>query len=75
MPAVYRVISRAGKMIGEADSLDGVIEIARKARSGRYRIDKISLDPSTGQSKSWTWGKVIKSPDGRIELDLPPWTD
>jgi hypothetical protein len=75
MSTVYRVISRAGKVIGETDSIDGVVEIAKKARSGRYAINKVWLDPSSGDQKSWTWGKITKSRDGRIELDLPPWVD
>jgi hypothetical protein len=75
MSAVYRLISRRGKTIGEANSIDELVEIARKAPPGHYRIDKLSLDPSTGKVKSWGWGEVTTSPDGRVELDLPPWID
>jgi hypothetical protein len=70
-----RVISRSRKSIGEADSIDAVVEIAKQARSGRDRIDRVSLDPSTGDLRAWRWGAVTKFPDGRIELDVPRWVD
>jgi len=75
MGALYRVFSPNGNPIGDADSIDGVIEIARNALPGRYRIDSISADPDSGVPRSWTWGAVIKSRKGRIKLDVPPWID
>lgn len=35
MGAVYRVFSPDGNPIGDADSIDGVVEIARNAVPGR----------------------------------------
>jgi hypothetical protein len=75
MSTEYRLIARNGQIVGEADSLDGIIEIAKKARSGRYRINKVWLDPSTGDLRTWSWGRLVKSRDGRIDLHLPPWMD
>jgi hypothetical protein len=75
MATVFRVLARAGALLGEAQTMDGVIELARGSRPGRYRIEKVSLDPVTGELRSWEWGAVIKAKDGAIKLDLPPWID
>jgi hypothetical protein len=71
----YRVFSPDGNPIGDADSMDGVVEIARNAVPGRYRIDRIAADPGLAVTTSRTWGAVIKSRKGRITLDVPPWID
>jgi hypothetical protein len=75
MSAAFRVTSRGAGPIGDADTIDGVIELAKGAPPGRYRIDKIQFDRETGELRSWEWGEVEKYADGRIELDLPPWID
>jgi hypothetical protein len=75
MPDAFRVISRDGVPIGEADSIDGIVEIVKKASPGRYRIQKEAIDPATGNLRSWDWGAIGKSRKGRITLDLPPWMD
>jgi len=75
MGARYRVFSSDGKPIGDADSIDGVVEIARSAIPGRYRIDRIAADPGLAVATSRTWGAVIKSRKGEITLDVPPWVD
>jgi hypothetical protein len=75
MATVLRVIARAGAVLGEAQTMDGVIELAKGARPGRYRIEKVSLDPATGELRSWKWGAVIKEKNGGIKLELPPWID
>ena len=75
MGSCYRVFSSDGNPIGDADSIDGVVEIARNAVPGSYRIDHISVDPGSAVPTSRTWGAVIKSRSGQITLDVPPWTD
>jgi hypothetical protein len=75
MPVVFRITARDCGSIGETDTLDGVVELAKGAPPGRYRLDKISLDPATGDLRSWDWGTIIKDRKGRIKLDLPPWVD
>jgi hypothetical protein len=75
MPAAFRVVSRDGSTIGEADTIDGVVEIVKNARPGRYRILGGPIDPSTGDHQSLEWGAITKSRKGRITLDLPPWAD
>jgi hypothetical protein len=76
MPAAFRVTARAGDgLIGDADTIDGVIELARGAPPGRYRIDNLCLDRATGDLRSWQWGEIEKDPDGGIRLNFPPWID
>jgi hypothetical protein len=75
MATVFRVTARASGSIGDAYTMDGVVELAEDAAPGHYRIDKISLDPATGDLRAWEWGEVIKEKNGGIKLDLPPWID
>ena len=75
MAIVFRVTARSGASIGDADTMDGVVELAKNAPSGRYQIDKISLDPATGELRTWKWGTLIKDRKGGIKLNLPPWID
>jgi hypothetical protein len=73
MSTAFRITVRDGGSIGDADTLDRVIELVQSAAPGRYRIEKISLDPATGEVRSWKWGAVRKDRQGGIKLDLPPW--
>jgi hypothetical protein len=75
MPMVFRVTARDGGSIGEAATMDGVIELANQAPPGRYQIEKLSLDPAGGELRSWDWGTIVKDSAGRVELDLPAWLD
>jgi hypothetical protein len=72
---VYRITARAGDPIGEADTLDEVLELAKGAPPGPYRLDKCYSDPTTGTFRSWEWGSITKGPRGGIKLTLPPWID
>jgi hypothetical protein len=72
LSTAYRVASRDGTSIGEADSIDGIIEIVKNAEPGRHRIYKDSLDPDTGDLQSWDWGTISKSRKGSITLALTP---
>jgi hypothetical protein len=75
MAARYRVFDPDGNPIGDADSIEEVIEIVRNAVPGRYQISGISVDPASCAPRYRTWGAVIKSRKGRIRLDAPPWID
>jgi hypothetical protein len=75
MVARYRIFAPDGNSIGDADSIEGVIDIVRNAVPGRYRICGISVDPASGVPRSRPWGAVIKSRKGRIRLVAPPWID
>ena len=62
-----------GNPIGDTDSIDGVVEIARNAVPGSYRIDHISADPGSTVPMSRTWGshQITQWPDhaGRPAVD------
>ena len=59
------VLPRGGASIVEADTLNGVIELAKNAPPGpSYRIGKVSLDPATGDLRSWNMGVIIKDRKG-----------
>jgi hypothetical protein len=75
MGACYRVFAPDGSPVGDADSIDGVVEVARSVVPGCYRIDRISADVGLAVTTSRNWGAVIKSRKGRITLDVPPWID
>ena len=75
MPGFYRVFFPDGNLIGDADSIDGVVDLAKNVPPGRYRIDQVFSDPGSGAQKSQTWGAVIRSRNGRITLDAPSWID
>ena len=75
MPTAFRLTARVGGSISTAGTIDEVLELAKGAPPGRYRIDKIWLDGATGDLRCWEWGELIKGPDGMIKMDLPPWLD
>ena len=75
MPMAFRVSAPAGVSIGYADTIEEVLELAKGAEPGRYRIEKIWLDPATGELRIWEWGEISKDGAGGIKLDLPPWID
>jgi hypothetical protein len=69
----FRVTARAGGPIGDADTLDEVLELTKGAPPGRYRLDKVYLDLATGVPRSWEWGAITKGARGGIKLEFPPW--
>jgi hypothetical protein len=75
MPTAYKVVSPDGVSLGDADFIDGVVEVVKGAAPGRYVIQRVSLDPDTGDQRSWDWGAITKSRKGKITLDLPSWMD
>jgi hypothetical protein len=75
MPTVYRLVGPDGGAIGDADSVDGIVEIATKAAPGRYRIEQILDAPGPAGELTRDWGALIKTRRGRVKLDLPPWFD
>ena len=75
MATVFRVTAQNGASMGEAATMDGVVELAKDAPPGRYQIQKIHLDPATGDLRCWEWGTIIKDHGGGIKLDLALWLD
>ena len=73
MSMVFRITARAGDPIGDAATMEEALELAKAAPPGRYRLDKLFLDPATGLLRSWEWGAITKGTRGGIKLELPPW--
>ena len=71
MPMAFRVSAAAGDSIGYADTMDEVLEVAKAAEPGRYRIEKIWLDPATGELRFWEWGEISKGRRGRDQAGPP----
>ena len=69
----FRVLAQAGGPIGDAVTMDEVLELTKGAPAGRYRLDKLYRDPATGLVRAWEWGAITKGPRGGIKLELPPW--
>jgi hypothetical protein len=69
----FRLTSCAGDSIGDADTLDEALELAKGAPPGRYRLDKLYRDPATGLVRAWEWGAITKGVRGGIRLEFPPW--
>ena len=75
MPTVYRLVAPDGGAIGDADSVDGIIEIAKKVAPGRYRIEQVNVESGPAPEVSRAWGNLIKTPTSQVELEVPPWLD
>ena len=71
----FRVFAPDGSPIGDVESIDEVIELARQSPPGRYQVDQVSTDIASGDQKSRTWGSVTRSNKGKIALHAPPWID
>ena len=71
--SLFRIDDRDGEMLADADSLDGVTEVVRKAAPGRYHVDEISAVPLPSGHTSRRWGSAIRHEDGRLFLDPDPW--
>jgi hypothetical protein len=71
MATGFRVTNRAGAVIGEADTMDGVIAIAKNVAPDRYRIEQLSLNPATGDIRCLKWGTLTKDRKGVIKLRHP----
>jgi hypothetical protein len=75
MTVSYRAMAPDGAIIATEDSIDGIVRIIRDTRPDRYQVDVIGEDPGTGRPSSRPWGVIIRSPEGAIEFDLPPYMD
>jgi hypothetical protein len=68
-------VSHQGEGIDDNDTIDGAWDIVRSQSSdGRYDVDEIRADPFPSGHTSRSWGRLIRSPDGWVELEPWPWT-
>jgi hypothetical protein len=72
MPTAFRVLARAGSLVGDADTIDEVLELVKAAAPGRYRLIKFYLDRPSGDLRCWAWGLVAHDRRGRVRLEIPP---
>ena len=72
MPIAYRMLARSGP-IGDAHTLDEVLEVAGAAPPGRYRLLKFFLDRATGDLRCWEFGAIAVDRRGGIRLEIRPW--
>jgi hypothetical protein len=70
MSLAFRLTARAGAPIGDAETLDEILELAKGAPPGRYRLDRFYSDPATGAFRSSEWGAVTKGPPGRDQAGV-----
>jgi hypothetical protein len=75
MATLYRVFAADGRPLGDANSIDDVVEIVKRSVAGRYRIDQITVDEDANRESTRMWGGAIKTRGGRVKLDPPPWAD
>ena len=75
MATGYRITAGGGAVIGEADTMDGVIAFAKSVPPGRYWIEQLSLNPATGDIRCVKWGTFSKDRKGAIKLAFPDSTD
>ena len=75
MATLYRVFGPDGDPVGDAKSIDAVVEIVKGSAAGRYRIDQVTIDEGSNRESARMWGGAIKTRSGRVKLDVPPWGD
>jgi hypothetical protein len=65
---MFRIISPDGVYLALSETVQGMVEIVRHGRPGRYHIDETGANlPTPGQS-SRNWGAVIRFPNGDIAI-------
>jgi hypothetical protein len=75
MSTVYRIVGGDGVAMGDADTIEGLVENAKNAPAGLYRIEQVRVGPNRPEETTRDWGELIKSRKGRIKLKVPPWVD
>jgi hypothetical protein len=69
---MFRVSHRA-EGIDDADTIEGARGIVRGQAPGRYDVDEIRAEPFPSGHTSQQWGRMIRHPDGRVEVEPHPW--
>ena len=67
----FRVFAPDGSPIGDVESVDEVIELAKQSPPGRYQVDQFSTDIAFGDQMSRSWGSVTRSKKGQDRLARP----
>jgi hypothetical protein len=69
---MYR-ISRQGEGIDDADTIEGARQVVWGQPPGRYDVDEIRTEPFQSGHTSRQWGRMLRHPDGRVEIAPRPW--
>jgi len=62
-------ISRKGKELAHADTLEQAREIVRTLPPGRYDVDELPDDPLRSGATPRAWGSLVVHPNGQVEED------
>jgi Tol biopolymer transport system component len=65
---LFRIISPDGDYLALSETVQGVVEIVKNDRPGRYQIDETNADLLSSGQPSRNWGAVIRFPSGDIAI-------
>ncbi len=65
---MFRIISPDGVHLALSETVQGVVEVVRNGRPGRYNIDETGANLLTSGQASRNWGAVIRFPSGDIAI-------
>jgi hypothetical protein len=65
---MFRILSPDGVYLALSETVQGVVEIVRNGRPGRYHIDETSANLLNAGQPSRNWGAVIRFPSGDIAI-------
>ena len=65
---MFRIISPDGYCLALSDSVQGVVEVVKHGRPGRYQVDEAGADMLSSAQSSRSWGAVIRFPSGDISI-------
>jgi hypothetical protein len=69
---LFRIISPDGDCLALSETVQGVVEIVRHGRPGRYQVDEASANILFSGQSSRNWGAVIRFPSGDISIHNLP---
>lgn len=65
--------NRDDLVIGDTEKIESAREIVRGQATGRYDVDEILAEPFPSGHTSRSWGRMIRHPDGWVDLETWPW--
>ena len=65
---MFRILSPDGAYLALSETVQGVVEVVRNNRPGRYQIDETGAGVSASSPTSRNWGAVIRFPSGDIAV-------
>jgi hypothetical protein len=65
---MFRIVSPDGVHLALSETVQGVVEVVRNGRPGRYYIDETGAHLLSSGQTARTWGAVIRFPSGDIAI-------